>query len=254
MEFESLHKFVKGKCTNMSSMKWIQASNYDEMSTIAANIVEQQLSERKDTVLGLATGSTPIGLYNKLVEKYKAGNISFNEAKSFNLDEYIGIDAENEASYHYFMDQYLFKHIDMKRENIYIPDGNIKQENAENYDIEIEKAGGVDLQLLGIGVNGHIGFNEPNTPFNAKTHIVELTESTREANKIHFSNPDDVPTHAITMGIGTIMIAKKVLLLISGKSKQEAYRQLRSGVVTEEFPASALHNHPDVTVIYTDVE
>lgn len=247
-------KFVRGKCENMSLMKWIQASNYDEMSAIAANIVEQQLTEKKDTVLGLATGSTPIGLYNKLVEKHKDGNISFNEAKSFNLDEYIGIEAENEASYHYFMDQYLFKHIDMKSENIYIPDGDATEENAKNYDVEIEKAGGVDLQLLGIGVNGHIGFNEPHTPFNSKTHIIELTESTREANKIYFNKPEDVPTHAITMGIGTIMIAKKVLLLISGKSKQEAYRQLRSGVISEEFPASALHNHPDVTVIYTDVE
>ena len=154
------------------------------------------------------------------------------------------------------MDQNLFNHVDMKRENIHVPKGNTAdlQAAAAQYDTMIEAAGGVDIQLLGIGVNGHIGFNEPGTPFALGTNVVELTESTREANKIYFNSIDEVPTHAITMGIQTIMNAKKVVLLISGTSKQEAMNRLRSGEVTEDFPASALHNHQDVTVIYTDVK
>lgn len=241
---------------NLETLKWIKADTYEEMSKIAAEIFKEELKVNREMAFGLATGGTPEGFYKELVNAYKAGEISFADAKSFNLDEYIGISPANEASYHYYMDQQLFNHIDMKRENIHVPTGDTSDlaKAAANYDAMIEAAGNVDIQLLGIGVNGHIGFNEPGTPFTLGTNVVELTESTREANKIYFDSIDDVPTHAITMGIQTIMNAKKVVLLISGASKQEAYNRLRSGEITEDFPASALHNHKDVIVIYTDVQ
>ncbi|WP_342574125.1 glucosamine-6-phosphate deaminase [Solibacillus sp. FSL K6-1781] len=239
-----------------TNFKWIEAANYDELSKIAATIFIDQLKKDSSTVFGMATGGTPEGFYKKLVAAYKAGEISFKQAKSFNLDEYIGINPANEASYHYYMDYNLFNHIDMKRENIYLPAGNKSnlEKAAAEYDALINAAGNIDIQLLGIGVNGHIGFNEPGTPFDLGTNIVELAQSTREANQVYFDSIDDVPTHAITMGIKTILSSKKIVLLISGASKQEAFDRLRSGVVTEDFPASALHNHPDVTVIYTDVK
>lgn len=241
---------------NLETLKWIKAESYEEMSKIAAEIFKEELQVNREMVLGLATGGTPEGFYKELVNAYKAGEISFADAKSFNLDEYIGISPENEASYHYYMDQQLFNHINMKDENIHVPTGDTSDlaKAAADYDAMIEAAGNVDIQLLGIGVNGHIGFNEPGTPFSLGTNVVELTESTREANKIYFDSLDEVPTHAITMGIQTIMNAKKVVLLISGASKQEAYNRLRSGEITEDFPASALHKHKDVIVIYTDVK
>lgn len=240
----------------VANLKWIEAANYGELSKIAADIFKEQLKGNSRTVFGMATGGTPKGFYKELVKAYAAGEISFADAKSFNLDEYIGINPANEASYHYYMDQQLFNHIDMKRENIHVPTGNTADlaKAAANYDSLIESAGHVDIQLLGIGVNGHIGFNEPGTPFSLGTHVVKLTESTREANKVYFDSIDEVPTHAITMGIQTILNAKKVVLIISGTSKQEALNRLRSGEISEDFPASALHKHPDVTVIYTDVK
>ena len=239
-----------------ADLKWIEAASYEEMSKIAAEMFKEQLKNDRETVFGMATGSTPEGFYKELVAAYRAGEISFAHAKSFNLDEYIGISPTNEASYHYFMDYNLYDHIDMKRENIFVPEGNTTnlEKVTSEYDAMIKQVGNIDIQLLGIGVNGHIGFNEPGTPFALGTNVVELTESTREANKIYFDSIEDVPTHAITMGIHTIMQSKKVVLLISGPSKQEAYDRLRSGEVTEDFPASALHNHPDVTVIYTGVK
>ena len=242
--------------TVKTNMKWIEAASYEEMSKIAADLFKAQLQQNKQSVFGMATGGTPEGFYKELVNSFKAGEISFAEAKSFNLDEYVGIAPENKVSYHYYMDENLFNHIDMKRENIHVPTGNTAnlEKAAADYDAAIEAAGGIDIQLLGIGVNGHIGFNEPGSSFEAGTNIVELTESTREANKIYFDKPEDVPTHAITMGIRTIRQSKKVVLLISGASKQEAFDRLRSGEVTEDFPASALHNHDDVTVIYTGVK
>ena len=238
------------------NLKWIEAASYEEMSKIAAEMFKEQLKNDRETVFGMATGSTPEGFYKELVAAYKAGEISFAHAKSFNLDEYIGISPANEASYHYFMDYNLYDHIDMKRENIFVPEGNTTnlEKVTTEYDAMIKQVGNIDIQLLGIGVNGHIGFNEPGTSFALGTNVVELTESTRQANKIYFDSIEDVPTHAITMGIHTIMQSKKVVLLISGASKQEAYDRLRSGEVTEDFPASALHNHPDVTVIYTGVK
>lgn len=239
-----------------ANLKWMEAANYEEMSKIAAEIFKEQLKKDRETVFGMATGSTPEGFYKELVAAYQAGEISFAHAKSFNLDEYIGISPTNEASYHYYMDHNLYNHIDMKPENIFVPEGNTAdlEKVTTEYDALINDAGNIDIQLLGIGVNGHIGFNEPGTPFELGTNIVKLTESTREANKIYFDSIEEVPTHAITMGINTIMQSKRVVLLISGASKQEAYDRLRSGEVTEDFPASALHNHADVTVIYTGVK
>lgn len=239
----------------MLMMKWIEAESYEEMSKIAADIFISQIGENDKSVIGLATGGTPEGFYKELVENYKSGKISFAGTTSFNLDEYVGISVESEASYHYYMKKHLFSHIDIKSENIHIPNGDTKnlEETAKEYDLQIQEAGGIDMQLLGIGVNGHIGFNEPGSSFEKGTQVVELTESTREANRIYFDRLEDVPTHAITMGIKTIMQSKKVVLLISGASKQEAYDRLRAGQVTEDFPASVLHLHDDVTVIYTGV-
>lgn len=240
----------------VANMKWIEASNYDEMSKIAAMIFKDQLKVNTASIFGMATGGTPEGFYKELVESFKASELTFAEAKSFNLDEYVGVAPENKVSYHYYMDDNLFNHIDMKRENIHVPTGDTAnlQQAATDYDLAIKAAGGIDIQLLGIGVNGHIGFNEPGSSFLAGTNVVELTESTREANKVYFNQLEDVPTHAITMGINTIMKSKKIVLLISGASKQEAYDRLRSAEVTEDFPASVLHNHQDVVVIYTDVK
>lgn len=237
-------------------MKWIEAKNYVEMSRIGAQIFIEQLQQKPNSVIGLATGSTPIGFYKELVKSYNEGNISFDQVTSFNLDEYTGLAKESSFSFYYFMYDNLFNHVNIAPENVNIPSGEVAtiEQTCVNYEKAMADAGGIDIQLLGIGVNGHIGFNEPGTAFDSVTQVVELTESTREANKIHFSNPEDVPTHAVTMGISSILKSKKIVLLISGEDKQKAYDFLRSGEVTEDFPASALHKHPDVTVIYTDVK
>lgn len=237
------------------NMKWIEAASYEEMSKIAADLFVGHMKKNSRSVIGLATGGTPEGFYQELVKSYQSGEISFSETTTFNLDEYVGITKENEASYHYYMKKHLFDHIDIKPENINLPNGGAPnlEKAAKEYERQIGEAGGIDLQLLGIGTNGHIGFNEPGSSFEQETHIVELTDSTREANKVYFEKVEDVPTHAITIGIKTIMQAKKIVLLISGASKQEAYDRLRTGQVTEQFPASALHLHDDVTVIYTGV-
>ena len=240
----------------MSSIKWIEAKDYEDLSKKACDIFVEQLQNKPNSVIGLATGSTPIGLYKELVQQYHSGNVSFKDVVSFNLDEYVGIDPNNEASYHYFMNYHLFKHIDIQKENIHIPEGHSSdlETACRTYEQQIKEAGGIDLQVLGIGVNGHIGFNEPGTPFDSLTHIVELTQSTIEANQKYFEKPEDMPRKAITMGIQSILNAKKIILLISGETKQEAYDRLRTGIITEDLPASALHQHPDVTVIYTGVK
>ncbi len=236
-------------------MKWIEAASYGEMSKIAADLFIDHIQKDSKSVIGLATGGTPEGFYKELVKSYEAGEISFSETTTFNLDEYVGITEESEASYHHYMKKHLFHYIDIKPENIHLPNGSAPdlEKAAKEYESKIKEAGGIDVQLLGIGINGHIGFNEPGSSFEQETHIVELTASTREANKIYFERLEDVPTHAITIGIQTIMQAKKIVLLISGASKQEAYDRLRTGQVTEQFPASVLHLHGDVTVIYTGV-
>lgn len=240
----------------MTSLKFIKAENYEELSKIGAAFFVQQLNEKPASVLGLATGGTPEGLYKQLVTSYKQGEVSFENAVTFNLDEYTGITEDNAASYHHYMAENLFKHVNIQASNINLPKGNVADPEASTvaYEALIAQAGGIDLQLLGIGVNGHIGFNEPHTPFTATTTIIELTPSTREANQIYFDKLEDVPTHAITMGIKTILNAKKIVLVMSGESKRKAFEQLRSGKVSEDFPASALHLHEDVTVIYTDID
>jgi len=227
----------------------------DSAENIAAMAAQQYVSllQRKpNAILGGATGSTPLGLYAELVRLNKAGEISFKDASSFNLDEYVGLDGSNDQSYRYFMDHNLFNHIDIDKSRTRVPSG-IDVSDPAAYDKEIEAAGGVDLQLLGIGNNGHIGFNEPGTPFGSLTHIVELTESTREANKRFFKSIDEVPTHAVTMGVKTVMQARSIILMAIGPAKAPIMKEMLQGPVTENVPASVLQLHPDVTV-YMDYE
>lgn len=204
-----------------STMKWIEVNSYDEMSAVAANIFTEQLKAKPASILGLATGGSPVGMYKELVKRQQAGDITFKDVKTFNLDEYVGLDQSSPASYWTFMHENLFNHVDMKEENIQLPNGKVDDLAAEcvAYDDRIAEAGGIDLQLLGIGVNGHIGFNEPGTSFTSLTNIVELTESTRTENAIYFDDPADVPTQAITMGIQSIMNAKAIVLIAFGEKK-----------------------------------
>lgn len=202
-------------------MKWIEVNTYEELSEVAATIFSKQIQEKPDSVLGLATGGSPVGMYKKLVARHQAGHLSFKKVQTFNLDEYVGLEQISPASYFTFMHENLFNFVDIQPENIHLPNGkaaNLAEECAA-YDKRIEKAGGIDLQLLGIGVNGHIAFNEPGTSFNSKTNIVELTESTRTENAIYFDDPSEVPTHAITMGIQSIMKAKEIILIAFGEKK-----------------------------------
>ena len=227
----------------------------DSAQNIAAMAAQQYvalLKRKPNAILGGATGSTPLGLYAELVRLNKAGEISFKDASSFNLDEYVGLDGTHDQSYRYFMDHNLFDHIDIDKSRTRVPSG-IDVSDPAAYDKEIEAAGGVDLQLLGIGNNGHIGFNEPGTPFGSLTHIVELTESTREANKRFFKSIDEVPTHAVTMGVKTVMQARSIILMAIGPAKAPIMKEMLQGPVTENVPASVLQLHPNVTV-YMDYE
>lgn len=215
----------------------------------AAELYEELLSRKPNAVLGLATGSTPLGLYARLRALYEAGRISFQDATSFNLDEYVGLPPTHDQSYRYFMEHNLFSHIDLPRERISVPSGlDTSADALAGYDAAIEAAGGIDLQLLGLGGNGHIGFNEPGTPFELGTHVVELTERTRRDNARFFTSIDEVPTHAATMGVKTVMHARSILLLAFGPAKAEAVRASFAGPVTPEVPASVLQLHPNVTV------
>ena len=226
--------------------------NEENIARRAARRYVELLRDKPDAILGGATGSTPLGLYAELARLCKAGEISFARARSFNLDEYVGLDGSHDQSYRYFMNENLFKHIDIDLANTRVPDG-INTAIAAEYDREIEAAGGIDLQLLGIGVDGHIGFNEPGTPWDSVTHVVELTENTREVNSRFFASLDEVPTHAVTMGIKTVMNARSIILMAIGKSKAEIVRAFIQGPVTTEVPASILQLHPDVEV-YLDPE
>ena len=218
----------------------------------AAQRYVELLKEKPDAVVGGATGSTPLGLYAELARLCKEGEISFKNAKSYNLDEYVGLSGEHDQSYRYFMNHNLFEHIDIDLANTHVPDG-INTAIAAEYDKEIEAAGGIDLQLLGIGVDGHIGFNEPGTPLDSVTHVVELTENTREVNSRFFASIDEVPTHAVTMGIKTVMNARSIILLALGKSKAEICKAFIEGPITTEVPASILQLHPNCEV-YLDYE
>ena len=232
-------------------MKIIRTKNYDDMSRKAAAIIAAEVIHKPDCVLGLATGGTPVGTYKNLVEWYNAGDVDFSEVKSVNLDEYRNLPVEHPESYWSFMHRNLFNHVNIKPENINLPDGNNMDADAEcaRYDAVIAALGGVDLQLLGIGHDGHIGFNEPADHFPVNTHCVDLTEETIEANKRFFASRDDVPRQAYTMGVGTIMNARKVLLIASGKDKAEIIKKSFFGPVTPEVPASILQMHPDFTLV-----
>jgi glucosamine-6-phosphate deaminase len=234
-------------------MQIIIAENYDEVSFCAAEMVREQISEKAETVLGLATGSTPIGMYKELVRMYGAGEVDFSRVVSFNLDEYFPIKKENAQSYAHFMETNFFGHVNLKES--FIPNGEAEDFAAEcaAYDEKIAAHGGVDLQILGIGNNGHIGFNEPGDAFIANTHHVALDESTIKANARFFENESDVPRHSLTMGIRTIFSAKKILLLASGAAKADAIFQTVNGPITPKNPASVLQLHADVTII-TDKE
>ncbi len=232
-------------------MRIIVTESYEEMSTAAARIVAGQLYLKPNSVLGLATGSTPLLMYQKLVQVHEQIGLDFSEAISFNLDEYLGLEPENPQSYHYFMHENFFDKINIKPENIFIPNGkpdNLDKE-CKHYDKLIESKGGIDLQILGVGQNAHIGFNEPDIKFEATTHKVKLDEETIEANARFFSDRKDVPRYAISMGIKTIMLAKKVILLANGKNKAEAIYKAIYGGVRPDAPASILQLHQDVLII-----
>ena len=232
-------------------MRICQVEDYAVMSRAVADIIAAQVLIKPDCVLGLATGSTPIGAYGNLVERFRKGELSFAEVRTVNLDEYYGLAPEHEQSYRHFMQEHLFGHVDIKLDNTHVPDGLAPDPAAEcaRYDRLIAGLGGPDLQLLGLGHNGHIGFNEPGEEFIPQTHIVDLAESTINANSRLFSSRDEVPRRALTMGIRAIMHAKKVLVAVSGESKAEAVARAFAGPITPNVPASILQLHPDVVLV-----
>lgn len=232
-------------------MKIIRAKDYEEMSRKAANFIASQIIMKPDCVLGLATGSSPIGIYQYLTAYYEKGDLDFSQVSTVNLDEYRGMKPEDEQSYAYFMRSHLFDHVNIDLANTNIPDGMAQEPQAEcrRYEELIASYGGVDLQLLGMGHNGHIGFNEPGAVFEKMTRCVDLAESTIEANKRFFASVQEVPKQAYSMGIGTIMKAKKILVVVSGRDKAEMFARAFSGDVTPAVPASVLQLHPDVTVV-----
>jgi len=231
-------------------MKVIRTSNYEAMSRQAANIISAQIILKPESILGLATGSTPIGIYKQLIEWYKKGDLDFSQVKTVNLDEYCGLSGDHDQSYRWFMNHNLFNHVNIDMANTNVPSGiadNLNQE-CERYDKLIKELGGVDIQLLGIGHNGHIGFNDY---FDKETHVVDLKQSTIDANARFFSSINDVPKQAITMGIQSIMAAKKILLVASGPDKKDILEKAVYGPVTPLVPASILQMHPDLTVVYS---
>lgn len=228
-----------------------KATDYKDLSRKAANIIRAQITMKPDCILGLATGSSPVGTYEKLVEWYQEGYLDFSKVSSINLDEYKGLKPENDQSYRYFMDTHLFNHINIDKTRTFVPDGleTDSEKACKNYDEIIEKLGGVDLQLLGLGHNGHIGFNEPSDVFPCGTHCVDLAPSTIEANKRFFSSESEVPRQAYTMGIRSIMLAKKIIVIVSGKDKAEILKKVIYGPITPNVPASVLQLHADVTIV-----
>lgn len=232
-------------------MRIYKTKNYEEMSRTAANIISALMILKPDCTLGLATGSSPIGVYNQLTEWYKKGDLDFSQVTSVNLDEYKGLPKENEQSYYHFMHEYLFDKVNINTDNTYLPDGMNMDSEAEGnrYEALIKSLGDIDLQLLGLGRNGHIGFNEPGDVFEKATHCVDLKESTIEANKRFFDSADDVPKQAYSMGIGTILKSKKLLVVVSGEEKADALRDSICGPVTPHVPGSILQFHPDVIIV-----
>lgn len=232
-------------------MRILVCKDYDEMSQKAAQMILSQITLKPNCVLGLATGSTPIGMYENLVRMYQQGIVDFSEVQTFNLDEYLGLLPTNQQSYHYFMNNHLFNHVNINKNHIHIPNGMADSidEECQRYDQLIEEAGGIDIQVLGIGNNAHIGFNEPTINFEKGTHIVELDESTREANARFFNHMDEVPKRAITMGTGSIFKSRKIMLLATGANKAQAIYDTVYGKVQPEVPSSILQFHNDIVLI-----
>lgn len=235
-------------------MNFVTVKTYEELSNKAADIIAAQIIIKPNCVLGLATGSSPIGTYKRLIEDNKNGKIDFSAVTSVNLDEYVGLDETNDQSYRYFMNDKLFNHINIDKANTFIPSGKANDLKAEGeaYDNMIKSLGGIDLQLLGIGLDGHIGFNEPDAHFTSATHEVTLDESTIKANARFFANEDEVPKTAITMGMMSIMQAKKILLIANGADKKKILEKAFFGPIYPQVPASILQLHPDVTVIFSE--
>ncbi len=228
-----------------------RAKDYEELSRRAANIISAQIIMKPDCVLGLATGGSPVGTYKELIKRYEIGDLDFGQVTSVNLDEYKGLSPENDQSYRYFMNTNLFDHVNIDKSRTYVPDG-LEPDAAKacaDYNAIIDAVGGIDLQLLGLGHNGHIGFNEPADAFTLETNCVDLQASTIEANKRFFESEADVPRQAYTMGIGNIMQAKKIVVVVSGKDKAEILRKVVCGPITPQVPASVLQLHPDVTIV-----
>ncbi|MDR1753468.1 MAG: glucosamine-6-phosphate deaminase [Eubacterium sp.] len=232
-------------------MTYINAKNYETLSNRAADIISAQIVMFPNSVLGLATGSTPIGAYERLCELHKNGRLDFRSIKSVNLDEYVGLDPANDQSYRYFMDKHLFDRINIDKAKTNVPNGLATDiiSECERYDCLIEEFGGIDLQLLGLGHNGHIGFNEPSDIFIKSTHCVDLTDETIDANTRFFNSRDEVPKKAITLGMGAIMAAKRILLIVNGQDKAEILKRAIFGPITPKIPASILQLHPALTVI-----
>jgi len=232
-------------------MRIVKTKDYDEMSRVAANIFFSQIKSKPNSVLGLATGSSVLGLYENLIKGYQNGDLDFSNIKTINLDEYAGLGKAHDQSYRYYMDSKLFKHVNIKPENTNLPDGLAKNMKAEckRYNTLIENYGGADLQLLGLGLNGHIGFNEPDVVFTKETHLVDLEESTIKANSRFFADQKDVPRQAVTMGIQNIMLAKKILMCVSGRQKAKIVKEVLFGDITPRVPGSILQLHPDFTIV-----
>ena len=232
-------------------MKLIVVNNYEELSKVAAKEFSKIIKEKENVVLGLATGGSPVGMYKELIRMYEQKELNFSKTTTVNLDEYIGLNPEHNQSYRYFMNNNLFNHINIDKSNTFVPNGLAEDLEAQckEYDQKIAELGGIDIQLLGVGNNGHIAFNEPNNELSSGTHIISLTDNTIEANARFFDNIDDVPRKAITMGVGGIMKAKKIILIASGESKAEAIKGIFSGKITTANPATMLQMHRDVTII-----
>lgn len=237
-----------------NAMQFITVPTYDKLSRQAANIISAQIIMKPQSVIGLATGSSPLGVYRQLADRYTKGDIDLSGITTINLDEYAGLPENDPQSYHYFMQTNFFDHVNIKRENTFVPNGcaeDIDRECAE-YDERIKRLGGIDLQLLGIGVDGHIGFNEPSSVFEKNTHVVNLHESTIKANARFFESEAHVPRQAVTMGMISIMQAKKIVLIANGKHKKDILHRAFYGPITPEIPASILQLHPDLTVIFSE--
>lgn len=235
-------------------MKWIRTKTYEELSAVAADLIADVVKGKPNAVLGLATGSSPIGTYDALTARYERGELDFSAVRSVNLDEYIGLDGSHEQSYRYFMNKNFFDRVNIDKKNTYVPNGLAEDPDAhgEEYDANIVALGGIDLQLLGVGLDGHIGFNEPADHFVAPTHRETLDPSTIEANARFFASKEDVPTSAITMGMRSIMQARKILIIGSGKKKIDVLERAFGGNVTPMLPASILLLHPDVTIVTSE--